>query len=303
MPAPLRVLIVEDLADDAELLARELRRGGYDLQFERVDSRQGMAEALGRQIWDLVASDHSMLQFDSNAALRVLKASGADIPYCHHEKWDGSGYPRGLKGEEIPLAARLFAVVDVWDAVRSERPYSAAWSSEESLEYLSSIAGTHLDPRLTAAFIELLASLDEPAPAGAHSEGDAGQATGTILVVDDYQPSVDLLCRWLTKDGYQVMTADSGESALAAVAHHHPDLVLLDIEIPAPDGFVVCQRLKRDPATSRIPVIFMSGLEPITTEMSARHLGAADYVAKPVDAYALRLRIRRVLDRVRNREE
>jgi putative two-component system response regulator len=474
MNVPLRVLFVEDSPDDAELLARELRKGGYDLEFERVDTGPAMEEALARHTWDLVVSDHAMLQFDSMAALNVLKASGADtpfiiisgtigeeravqamragasdylvkghlkrlipvvqreladmesrrarraaelalrdreqqavlelaaayeatlegwanaldmrdreteghsrrvtdltvrlarkmgvseaecvhirrgallhdigkmgipdsilrkpaplspdewevmrrhpesarqllapieylapamdIPYCHHEKWDGTGYPRGLKGEEIPLAARLFAVVDVWDAVRSARPYSAAWSGEDAVAYLRSIAGTHLDPNVTSAFIELLESLEGTNPDDPEGDGGVGQAGARILLVDDYQPSVDLLSRWLTRDGYEVLTADSGETALDAVAKHRPDLVLLDIDIPEPNGFVVCTRLKRDPATSGIPIIFMSGLEPITTELSARHLGAADYVPKPVDAYALRIRIGRVLDRVR----
>jgi response regulator RpfG family c-di-GMP phosphodiesterase len=229
-------------------------------------------------------------------------APAMDIPYCHHEKWDGTGYPRGLKGEEIPLAARVFAVVDVWDAVRSERPYSRSWSHEESLAYLKSIAGTHLDPHVTAMFIELLESLNGTSPADARGDAGTGHAGARILIVDDYQPSVNLLCRWLMKEGYEVQAANSGETALAAITHHHPDLVLLDIDIPEPNGFVVCQRIKRDPATSRIPVIFMSGLEPITTEMSARQLGADDYVAKPVDAYALKIRIHRVLDRARNRE-
>lgn len=68
-----------------------------------------------------------------------------DIPYCHHEKWDGTGYPRGLKGKQIPLAARIFAVVDVWDALRSDRPYRAAWSDEQALEYIHEQAGKHFD--------------------------------------------------------------------------------------------------------------------------------------------------------------
>lgn len=78
-----------------------------------------------------------------------------DIPYCHHEKWDGSGYPRGLKGEEIPLAARIFAVVDVWDALSSDRPYRKAWASEKVREHIRSLAGTHFDPKVTALFLDL----------------------------------------------------------------------------------------------------------------------------------------------------
>jgi HD-GYP domain-containing protein (c-di-GMP phosphodiesterase class II) len=79
-----------------------------------------------------------------------------DIPYCHHEQWDGNGYPRGLRGEEIPLAARLFAVVDVWDALRSERPYRPAWPIERVRAYMLSLAGTHLDPQMVDMFLNLL---------------------------------------------------------------------------------------------------------------------------------------------------
>ncbi|MDD2921850.1 MAG: histidine kinase N-terminal 7TM domain-containing protein [Anaerolineales bacterium] len=79
-----------------------------------------------------------------------------DIPYCHHEKWDGSGYPRGLKGEEIPLAARIFAVADVWDAVSGERPYKKAWSREKALAYFIEQSGKHFDPRVINIFLEML---------------------------------------------------------------------------------------------------------------------------------------------------
>ena len=82
--------------------------------------------------------------------------SALDIPYCHHEKWDGSGYPRGLKGEEIPLAARIFAVVDVWDALISDRPYRKAWSRQQALAYLKDQKGRHFDPQLVDAFLQLL---------------------------------------------------------------------------------------------------------------------------------------------------
>lgn len=328
----LRVLIVDDSADDAELLVRELRRGGYAPDSERVDTASAMQVALARQSWDLVVSDHSMPQFDSLAALDVLKASGTevpfiivsgtigeeraveamkagasdyfvkgksarlvpavareladaqerrarhaaehalrereqqtivelaaayestlegwaralelrdreteghcrrvtdltvrlarlmgvsevdcvhirrgallhdigkmgipdsillkpfpltpeewdvmqrhptyardllihveylrpalDIPYCHHERWDGTGYPRGLQGESIPLAARIFAAVDIWDAVRSDRPYRPAWPDYRALDHVASLSGTHLDPKVVNAFMELLA--------------------------------------------------------------------------------------------------------------------------------------------------
>lgn len=78
-----------------------------------------------------------------------------DIPYCHHEKWDGTGYPRGLKGEEIPLAARIFALVDIWDALRSDRPYRAAWPVEKVRDHIRSLAGSHLDPWVVELFLQM----------------------------------------------------------------------------------------------------------------------------------------------------
>lgn len=77
-----------------------------------------------------------------------------EIPYCHHEKWDGSGYPRGLSGEDIPLAARLFTVVDVWDALRSDRPYRQGWPAEKVRGYIRERAGKDFDPRVVEVFLK-----------------------------------------------------------------------------------------------------------------------------------------------------
>ncbi len=79
-----------------------------------------------------------------------------DIPYCHHEKWDGSGYPRGLRGTQIPFVARLFAIVDVWDALLSDRPYRTAWSKNQAIIHLRRQSGKHFDPEIVTMFGELL---------------------------------------------------------------------------------------------------------------------------------------------------
>jgi putative nucleotidyltransferase with HDIG domain len=81
-----------------------------------------------------------------------------DIPYCHHEKWDGTGYPQRLRGEAIPLAARIFAVVDVWDALSSDRPYRAAWPAERVQAHIRSQAGTHFDAKVVESFLRLVGS-------------------------------------------------------------------------------------------------------------------------------------------------
>ncbi len=84
--------------------------------------------------------------------------SAVDIPYNHHESWDGSGYPRGLRGEEIPLPARIFAAVDVWDALTSDRPYRLAWSREATLTHICRQSGTKFDPKVVRIFTDLIQS-------------------------------------------------------------------------------------------------------------------------------------------------
>jgi PAS domain S-box-containing protein len=97
---------------------------------------------------------HPGYAYDLLSPIEYLRPA-MDIPYYHHEKWDGTGYPAGLAGEQIPLAARLFAVVDIWDALRSDRPYRPAWPEEAVLAHIASLAGTHLDPKVVEAFLRL----------------------------------------------------------------------------------------------------------------------------------------------------
>lgn len=98
---------------------------------------------------------HPQLAYDMLHPVEYLRPA-LDIPYCHHEKWDGSGYPRGLKGDEIPLAARLFAVVDVWDALTSDRPYRRAWTNENALAYIKEQSGKHFDPEIVDLFFKAI---------------------------------------------------------------------------------------------------------------------------------------------------
>ncbi|MDO8671397.1 MAG: GAF domain-containing protein [Dehalococcoidia bacterium] len=99
----------------------------------------------------VVMRKHPVFAHEMLAGIEYLQLS-LDIPYNHHEKWDGSGYPRGLKGEEIPLVARIFAVVDVYDALTSDRPYRAAWSKDKALEHIREQSGKHFDPKVVEVF-------------------------------------------------------------------------------------------------------------------------------------------------------
>jgi PAS domain S-box-containing protein len=99
---------------------------------------------------------HPTYAYELLAPIPFLRPALA-IPYCHHERWDGTGYPRGLAGTAIPLAARIFAVVDVWDALTSDRPYRKAWHPDKVREHIRSLAGTHFDPEVVEAFLPLVA--------------------------------------------------------------------------------------------------------------------------------------------------
>lgn len=102
----------------------------------------------------VIMRQHPQIAYDLLRPIAHLRPA-LDIPYCHHEKWDGTGYPRGLKGEQIPRSARLFAVVDVWDALRSDRPYRPKWTEEQVERHIRSQSGTHFDPDAVDLFMQI----------------------------------------------------------------------------------------------------------------------------------------------------
>jgi HD-GYP domain-containing protein (c-di-GMP phosphodiesterase class II) len=103
--------------------------------------------------WKIICK-HPQYAYDLLAPIIYLYPA-LDIPYCHHEKWDGSGYPRGLKGDQIPMAARIFVVVDVWDALMTDRPYRRAWPDEKATQFIREQAGVYFDPDIVKAFLSM----------------------------------------------------------------------------------------------------------------------------------------------------
>jgi HD-GYP domain-containing protein (c-di-GMP phosphodiesterase class II) len=97
---------------------------------------------------------HPTFAYEMLSPIRYLRLA-LDIPYGHHEKWDGTGYPRGLKEEQIPLTARIFAIVDVWDALSSDRPYRPGWTEEEVRKHIRASSGTHFDPQVVEVFMKI----------------------------------------------------------------------------------------------------------------------------------------------------
>lgn len=141
--------------DEAQLV--HVRRGALLHDIGKVgipDSILAKPGPLTDEEWDIMKR-HASYGYELLARIPFLQEALV-IPHCHHERWDGTGYPRGLKGEEIPLAARVFAVIDVWDALCCDRPYRKAWSEPEARAYIRSLAGTHFDPTVVEVFLRLV---------------------------------------------------------------------------------------------------------------------------------------------------
>ena len=144
---------------DAQLV--HMRRGAL---LHDIGKMAIPGEILNKQ-GQLTDEETQIVQQHPQAAYKLLSSipflrPALDIPYCHHERWDGGGYPRGLKGEEIPLAARIFSVVDVWDALTSDRPYRRAWTRQEALDYIQTESGRFFDPDVVSIFSQIVLTLD-----------------------------------------------------------------------------------------------------------------------------------------------
>lgn len=140
--------------DDADLV--HVRRGAllHDI------GKMGIPDQILLKPGPLTGEEWEIMRKHPDYAYKLLSPitylrPALAIPYCHHEKWDGTGYPRGLREEQIPLSARIFAIADVWDALTSDRPYRNAWSKEKALEYILAQAGQHFDPLVVETFMEL----------------------------------------------------------------------------------------------------------------------------------------------------
>ena len=140
---------------DEELV--QVRRGSilHDI------GKMGIPDQILRKPGPLNEEERQIVLKHPETAYNLLKEipyleKALEIPYCHHEKWDGSGYPRGLKGDKIPLSARIFAIIDVWDALSSDRPYREAWSKEKIIQYLINDSGKHFDPHVLGVFLAMV---------------------------------------------------------------------------------------------------------------------------------------------------
>jgi HD-GYP domain-containing protein (c-di-GMP phosphodiesterase class II) len=160
-------LYTQSVSDMTERLARSMgaseqdlihiRRGALLNYISKLSLPEKILQKPGPltdKEWEVIRQ-HPQIAFSMFSDIKLLKPA-LDIPYCHHEKWDGSGYPQGLQGAEIPLAARQFAVVDVYHALLTERPYRQPWEKVDVLAYIQSLSGSNFDPEVVTAFLEMV---------------------------------------------------------------------------------------------------------------------------------------------------
>jgi len=138
----------------------DMRRGALLHDIGKI----GIADSILRKPGELTEEEWKQVRKHPEVAYDLLShidylMPALDIPYSHHEKWDGTGYPGHLEGEQIPLAARIFAVADVYDALTSNRPYRKAWSHKKAIDYIKAQSGKHFDPQVVEAFLKLIDEL------------------------------------------------------------------------------------------------------------------------------------------------
>ncbi len=206
----------------------------------------------------------------------------------HHERYDGGGYPDGLKGREIPLGARIIAVVDAYVAMCSPRPYRVALNMEQAVDELERQAGHQFDPEVVEALIRVL----EKAPA-AYQSGEKP----SVVVCDADAEFRKVLEMRLINDGYDVRCVATADQALEAILALAPQLVLAEVDCEGSDAFQLLRELRKDPAFQHVPFAFLARSESRLLKIRALRQGVDDFLVKNNDLEELLARVQNILTR------
>jgi putative two-component system response regulator len=229
-----------------------------------------------------------------------------EIAYTHQEKWDGSGYPQGLKGDKIPISGRLMALADVYDALISKRVYKPPFSHEKAVQIILEGKGTHFDPDIVDAFIKLedtfrnialtFADYDEERQmlsGGIELKPEKCNSIERILLVEDNEINLDIMQSQLLSIGCKVDTAVNGKDALKKYQNKAYDVILTDIEMPEMDGYALTAEIRRiEKETGRqTPILAITASEFDLNADRARSLGFNDYMLKPLEVEVLKMKL------------
>ena len=206
----------------------------------------------------------------------------------HHERYDGRGYPDGLKGREIPLGARIVAVVDAYVAMCSPRPHRVALRTEEAVDELERQAGQQFDPEVVEALIRVLEKT--------HAVFGAGEKP-SVLVCDADGEFRKLLQMRLANDGYDVRCVAKADEALEAILTMTPDLVLVEVSLEESEAFQLLRELRKDATFQHVPFAFLARSESRLLKIRALRQGVDDFLVKDGDLEELLARIQNILTR------
>jgi putative two-component system response regulator len=245
----------------------------------------GVADSILLKPGSLSSDEYSAMQLHAQLGYQLLAGSSsqlleaaAGIALAHHEWWDGGGYPRGLRGDEIPAEARLAGVTDVFDAITSHRVYRPAMTFDAAIDLMTTLRGRQFEPRLFDAFIE---TIDELSRIRTEFDDEFGEDERIrVMVVDDHEIFVASLVRLLsTRPTLKIVaTAGTVADSIRAATTYLPDVVLMDFELPDGSGADAAARIKAvAPATQ---VIMLTARTDETALLRAVEAGCAGFVNK-----------------------
>lgn len=247
--------------------------------------------------------DAALARFPNARFLQLAR----EIAYTHHEKFDGSGYPHGLAGEQIPLCGRIVAVADVYDALTSRRVYKAAMSHEQARGIILRDRGSHFDPEVVNAFlraekqiITVRERLSDPVQLAAEiAAAPAAPALVVpetnpcpILIADDDPLLLARLVQLLAVTGEPIIHAADGETATRILIERGPRVVLSDWVMPGTDGVELCRRIRARGGEHPVHFIMMTTQPEKSRLLEAYDAGVDDFVVKPFDHEELLARVR-----------
>jgi putative two-component system response regulator len=251
-----------------------------------------------------VIKSHPKMGYDILKKLRIklgetiLLDYAIDIVYTHHEKWDGTGYPRGLKGEEIPIAGRLMALADVYDALISERVYKPAFSHEKAMEIIKEMSGTHFDPEVVEVFLKINETFKNIAQNYANIEenqdcnGDINCKIKNILIADDHEINLEIMKTQLKSMGFEISAAVNGREALNLIKEKDFDLILTDIEMPEMNGYEFIEKVRELGIDT--PAFAISASDYNMNDIIAKKKGFTGFLLKPFDEEKLKFVLNKI---------
>jgi len=220
-----------------------------------------------------------------------------DIAYRHHEKWDGSGYPNGLAGRDIPLCARIMALADVYDALVSRRIYKPPFDREKTNAIIVNGRGIHFDPSLVDAFLELEDQFYEISQRYIDSQETVEKRFNSdqckILLVDDSSLMRGVIRKLLEDEGVEVDEARDGIEGVERATHNNYTAIFMDLEMPDMNGDKATELLRRQGCS--IPIIALTGAGDDESRNRFIQAGATGYMQKPLDPELLKKVLSRIV--------